>query len=340
MRVLITGHTGFKGSWLSCLLKLQGHELFGFSIDADSQSLYCQASMSDLFATETFNDIGGSRDILDFVEKVKPHSVFHFAAQPLVRVSYEQPLTTFMTNVMGTVNLLEAIRRYDANIPTVVATTDKVYANFGQQKPFVEDDSLGGWDPYSASKASADIAALSYIRSYRLNNTAVVRAGNVIGGGDWSKDRLIPDVIRSLINNSSLEIRYPEAVRPWQHVLDCLNGYLTLSNKLHEGGLSGPWNFGPSLDHGLKTVREVVTKVCEIWGMSRDYRESAEKQLHESNFLMLDSNKARTLLGWSDRFTFQEALEATVLFYRRVQNGESARAVVFEQVESYLRRCA
>ena len=319
------------------MLAAQGHQLFGFSIDIAGNSLYKMAGLEDIFEDESFEDVGDLSALSHAFAQSDPDVVIHLAAQPLVRLSYEDPIRTFQSNVTGTVNLLEVVRKLNPLTPVVIATTDKVYTNHGKSIPFSEDDPLGGWDPYSASKASADIAAQSYIRSYGMDRSAVVRAGNVIGGGDWAEDRLIPDLMRSLAKDSSLKVRFPDAVRPWQHVMDCLNGYLLLAKRLQAGECSGVWNFGPASAENGKTVAEVINLASTTWGSEPNWEVESEEQPHESHFLMLDSSKARLKLGWTDFFDFPRTITETVGFYKRTSEGESERKVLFEQVDDFLK---
>lgn len=264
MRYLITGHTGFKGAWLAAILKAQGHELVGISLPPLDKSLYKEAKLSDLFDQEYFIDIRNRDEFTKAIKESVADVAFHLAAQPLVRESYKFPIETFETNVMGTLNFLEGIKNSDISA-AVVITTDKVYKNKNLTRGYVEDDELGGHDPYSSSKAAADIATQSWIASYETQNISIARAGNVIGGGDWGADRLMPDLVRAFSSSSKTEIRYPNAVRPWQHVADCLNGYIALSRKMLDDHLYGEWNFGPEINIE-NTVAKVANLASASWG--------------------------------------------------------------------------
>ncbi|HEY2846631.1 MAG TPA: CDP-glucose 4,6-dehydratase, partial [Pyrinomonadaceae bacterium] len=300
-RVLVTGHTGFKGSWLAFWLSSLGAEVFGYALEPDTEpNLFSQLKIGDLVTSV----IGDIRDLdsvkRSFIES-QPDIVFHLAAQSLVRRSYRLPVESFETNVMGTVHVLEALRAVEAKA-AVIVTTDKVYENDDLGRAYVEDDMLGGYDPYASSKACAEIATAAYRRSFFSENKtpiifsenktriATARAGNVIGGGDWSEDRLLPDVFRSLVFGEPLTIRNPDAVRPWQHVLDPLNGYMTLAEKLCESGeFAEAWNFGPPADDA-KPVSWVVDRLLENWGDAPHLQMSDGNHPHESRRLSLYSS--------------------------------------------------
>jgi CDP-glucose 4,6-dehydratase len=318
-RVLITGHTGFKGSWLSLWLNQLGAEVTGVSLPSESDITH-----SDLLQLSIGDYRLDIRDLaeLRFVFKTtQPEIVFHLAAQSLVRRSYLDPIETWSTNVMGTVNLLEACRHVSSVRAIVVITTDKCYENLEWPWAYRENDRLGGHDPYSASKAGAELVAASYRNAF-LNFElapllATARAGNVIGGGDWSKDRLIPDLIRALENNQSLEIRSPSATRPWQHVLESLSGYLLLGQKLltADKAFAEAWNFGPEPD-GNRTVAELLDKLHLQWETIRWHVTDQPQPHHEANLLYLDSAKARSKLGWQSVWSIDATLEKTAEWYR------------------------
>lgn len=335
MRVLLTGHTGFKGSWFSLMLKERGCLLAGLSDQFLTDSLYNVARLDELFEKEFFVDIRNREAVEDSITSFMPDLLFHFAAQPLVRDSYSRPHETFDVNVTGTVNVLEAVRNYDPSLPTVVVTTDKVYKNVDKKMGYVEEDELGGSDPYSASKSAADIVAQSYISSFEMSRTAIVRAGNVIGGGDWSKDRLLPDLIRSLIARSPAAIRFPNATRPWQHVLDCLWGYLILADRLVLGECSGVWNFGPAKSHSGHTVSEVVELVLTEWGGEGTWIADSSSHAKEAQLLTLDSSKARRELKWNDVLDFEKSIGMTVDYYKRTLKGESPLEVMKNQLNEF-----
>lgn len=316
MKYLITGHTGFKGSWLSLMLKELGHEVSGISLDPEEQSLFIQAGLSGIYTEDIRSDIRDLQSLRTHISSINPQVIIHLAAQPLVRYSYQHPLETFDSNVMGTLNVLEAAKGLSEIKATLIITTDKVYKNYGHLRGYLESDELGGDDPYSASKAAADIAAQSWIKSFRNHPIAIARAGNVIGGGDWATDRLIPDLVKSYSGNKSALVRNPNSVRPWQHVLDCLNGYLSLVDSMLSSGVSGEWNFGP--DHNQKhTVQEVIEEFaqhfdidCEPWNLDSQLNPS------ESNLLLLDSSKSRDKLDWKDQLDFEESLSWTANWYQ------------------------
>jgi CDP-glucose 4,6-dehydratase len=337
VKVFITGHTGFKGSWFSVMLKERGYLLAGLSDKYLSDSLYNLANLRDLYEQEFFADIRDLDAIENAVQIFKPDLVFHFAAQPLVRDSYSSPHETFEVNVIGTLNVLEALRKYSCQLPAVIVTTDKVYKNFGKDSGYVEEDELGGSDPYSASKSAADILTQSYISSFGMNRTAIVRAGNVIGGGDWSKDRLVPDLIRSLIAKIPAVIRFPDATRPWQHVLDCLSGYLLLSDRLIKGECSGAWNFGPRQAESRRKVREVVDLVLSMWDGQNTWITDRGSNAKEAHLLELDSSKARRELEWDDAMHFEKAIQMTVDFYKRALTGEQTIEIMKSQLNEFKR---
>jgi CDP-glucose 4,6-dehydratase len=335
MHYLITGHTGFKGSWLSLILSLQGHAVSGISLDPESKSLYIDTGLSNIFNKDFRVDIR-DRDLLRrAVEKISPEVIIHLAAQPLVRYSYLHPQETFDTNVMGTINLLEATRTLKNLKAVLIVTTDKVYKNFNHLRGYVETDELGGMDPYSASKAAADIAAQSWIESFADIPMTIARAGNVIGGGDWAVDRIIPDLVRAYSLNEKLVIRYPEAIRPWQHVLDCLNGYLKLIDAQISQQVSGQWNFGPDL-LTKSTVAHLVTKFGEAMGVDDStWLLETSSNPHEAGYLLLDSTKARSILGWRDRLDFDSTIDWTAAWYKKAMNRD-VRSVTEEQVSKFL----
>jgi len=334
MKFLITGHTGFKGSWLAMMLKVQGHEIVGISLPACENSLYTQAELKDVFNEEHFIDIRQRGNLREAVEASKVDFAFHLAAQPLVRQSYITPIETFETNVIGTLNFLDAIKDSDIK-GSLVVTTDKVYKNMNHLRGYVESDELGGRDPYSASKAAADIATQSWISSQELENISIARAGNVVGGGDWATDRLIPNLVSSFIAQRPAQIRYPEAIRPWQHVLDCLSGYIRLSDAMLRSGIHGIWNFGPEI-RIENTVGKVADAAALIWGNSASWDHDSSSHLHESGYLLLDSSKARAELEWKDFLNFESTIEWTLSFYSAVAGGENSRDLLENQVNTYL----
>lgn len=315
MHYLVTGHTGFKGSWLSLMLHMKGHTVSGISLDPPQKSLFNQANLSNLFQNDLRIDIRNSHELSSAVKRIDPEVIIHLAAQPLVRESYLDPVGTFETNVLGTLNLLEATRNLTNLSATLVITTDKVYKNHNHLRGYIETDELGGDDPYSASKAAADIATQSWVKSFATSPMAIARAGNVIGGGDWATDRIIPDLVNAYSSNQIPSLRYPHAIRPWQHVLDCLNGYLKLVDSMISNGVSGEWNFGPSLD-AKKTVEELTFQVAAQYGLTSEvWKLESDSQPHEAGYLLLDSSKARLELDWSDCLDFEDAIQWTIQWY-------------------------
>jgi CDP-glucose 4,6-dehydratase len=337
MHYLITGHTGFKGSWLALMLHLQGHTVSGISLDPQQISLFNQANLKDLFKHDFRVDIRKSQELQDAIRRIDPDVIVHLAAQPLVRESYRDPVGTFETNVLGTLNVLEATKGLLNLKATLIITTDKVYKNHNHLRGYIESDELGGDDPYSASKAGADIAAQSWIKSFAKSPVAIARAGNVIGGGDWAADRIIPDIVNAFSSNQLPKLRYPHAIRPWQHVLDCLNGYLVLIDKMLAGGTTGEWNFGPKLEEKYE-VRDLVKAFAKAWGVRGNetaWIVQENEQLHEAGYLLLDSTKARQSLGWSDKLSFEQNVEWTSTWYLKASNSE-AREITSYQIEEFL----
>jgi len=346
-RVLVTGHTGFKGSWLCEWLLELGAEVTGISLEPDTEpALFNQLDL----AQRVRHHIGDVRDF-EVVQKVlneaRPDVIFHLAAQPLVRRSYKDPVETYQTNMVGTLNLLEALRGYEHPCSAVIVTTDKCYENTGRTDGYRENDPLGGYDPYSASKACAEIITSSYRRSFFQNSPvriASARAGNVIGGGDWAADRIVPDCMRSLIGGQPVAVRNRSAIRPWQHVLEPLGGYLMLALHLHpEVDVTGEdrakldsFNFGP-LPAAQRSVQDLVEEVLLHWpGTWQDFTPSEAP--HEAAVLTLDISKAKEVLGWEPRWSFEAAITETVFWYRDSQAGEQEiAAMTRDQIRRYMR---
>lgn len=334
-KVLITGHTGFKGSWLALWLSELGAEITGLSLIPDAYPNHWD--LLNLGIDHYIQDIRDAMSVEHMVKKIRPEIVFHLAAQPLVRRSYLDPLETWSTNVIGTANVLEACRKTPSVRAIVIVTSDKCYEN-KESVDFREDDRLGGHDPYSASKAATEILAASYKCSY-FNSIgssllATARAGNVIGGGDWSEDRLIPDVIKSITGNTALEIRFPGATRPWQHVLESLSGYLVLGQKLLENNQEfvGCWNFGPEPENS-RTVFDVLSQLKNYWPQL-SWQEVQSLQPHEAKTLSLDSSKARNHLDWKSIWSFNQTISAVADWYNVYlkEGGIKSR----EQLFSYI----
>jgi CDP-glucose 4,6-dehydratase len=338
-RVLLTGHTGFKGCWLLLWLETLGAEIFGCSLPPAEPSLF-NAAIKDDTKYGIFADIRDAERLTREMARFAPEIVFHLAAQPLVRESYREPGKTYETNVMGTVNLLEAVRQTGTVKSLVVITTDKCYRDMGWEWGYRETDSLGGADPYSSSKACVELLCDAWRRSFFKDGDtllATARAGNVIGGGDWAPDRIVPDAIRAFQSGGTLEIRSPNAVRPWQHVLEPLYGYLTLAERLYNGDRSceAAWNFGPSSDES-RNVRSLVERLSALWGEGAKYTVKPDNSLHESHSLRLDSSRAIQNLAWRPRLGFEEALSMTVGWYRRVFNGEDSLSLTQNQISKYM----
>jgi len=341
-RVLLTGHTGFKGGWLSLWLQKKGAVVAGYALQpAYAESLFELASVGE-HMDSVIADIRDLDALKGVFERFRPEIVFHLAAQPLVRLSYVEPAETFETNVLGTVNLLEAVRKTRDCRVVVSITSDKCYENKEWVWGYRETDPMGGHDPYSASKGCAEIVNAAYRRSFfealgeRQIALATARAGNVIGGGDFSKDRLVPDIMAAIVKGKSLNIRSPGAIRPWQHVLEPLSGYMLLAEKLWGSpkDYAQSWNFGPAAEDS-RPVRWMVEKLIERWGEGVPWELDSAPNFHEANALTLDSTKARVSLGWKPRWTLDQALSAIVNWYKAYQRGDSIRDVVLRQIAAY-----
>ena len=340
-RVLITGHTGFKGAWLTLLLESQGAKVFGLSNPPPtSPSLYQLAQTSCFLVDEFIADVTDFQAVNEAIENSRPTILFHLAAQPLVLESYRDPITTFSSNVMGTVNILQAARSCDSLTAVVVITTDKCYADTGKGKPYAEGDRLGGYDPYSASKACAELVTSSFEKSFFQSEQslklATARAGNVIGGGDWAQDRLIPDCVLAFQANQSITLRNPHSIRPWQHVLDPLRGYMLLAQHLCSTRQSElAWNFGPDTNDEV-TTGAVAEIARQAWGGGTIELQQEKTNLVETNILKLDSSKAQINLDWSTHWNTKTAVENTMQWYRSVFDGEPALNATLRQIDNYL----
>lgn len=324
-KVFVTGHTGFKGSWLCSVLNVLGAEIAGFSLAPTSELSHFKLLNENV--NSTIADIANANLLKEALLTFRPEIVFHLAAQPLVRESYHNPVNTYQTNVIGTLNLLEAVRNCSSVKSVVIITTDKVYENKEWIYPYRENDQLGGYDMYSSSKACAEILTQSYQRSFFNLNAypekhqvliATARAGNVIGGGDWSRDRLIPDIIRATINNEKTVIRNPSAIRPWQHVLDCLYGYLILGKALLEEKkeFAEAWNFSP-YSFESRTVQEVASITMQLWPSIQFEIEKNISHHHEAELLKLDNSKAISRLHWTPKWNTKKAIEETINWYKK-----------------------
>jgi CDP-glucose 4,6-dehydratase len=345
-RVLVTGHTGFKGAWLCEWLLALGAEVHGVALAPEERSLFGSLGLERRLQ-HTLLDVREGGDLLMHVAALRPDYIFHLAAQPIVRLSYREPIATFETNVLGTANLLEAVQDGDFPCAVVVVTSDKCYANDGHARAFREDDPLGGHDPYSASKAAAEIVTASYRDSFFAHDTRVglasARAGNVIGGGDWAADRIVPDAVRALEAGKTVPVRNPNFTRPWQHVLEPLGGYLLLGAKLEAARASGDpaeikniasaFNFGPGPGSN-RTVGELTEEILKHWPGKWE-QAPQEKHLPEAPLLSLDIAKAREVLGWEPRWDFARTVGETVAWYRAVEAGRDAAAETQAQISAY-----
>jgi CDP-glucose 4,6-dehydratase len=337
-RVLLTGHTGFKGAWLALWLRKLGARVTGIALPpTTTPSLFQLASIQD--TTEThFLDIRDPGALAQRIHSAKPEIVLHLAAQSLVRAGYRDPVGTFAANIMGTAHVLDALRGLDSVRAAVMVTTDKVYRNVAATVPFREDDPLGGHDPYSASKAASEIVVSSYRDAFLASQGVVIataRAGNVIGGGDWCDNRLIPDAVRAWQRASVLEIRKPDAVRPWQHVLEPLSGYLTLAEKIwHQPALAGAYNFGPATSE-VASVRTVVELARAAYGSGEVRYGVADPGPHEADWLMLDTSKAAETLGVAPRWNLEEGVGRTMRWYRDLHAGADARELCDAEISAY-----
>jgi CDP-glucose 4,6-dehydratase len=338
-KVLVTGHTGFKGSWLCLWLQSMGAEVVGYSAGSPSSPcLFDLAGVGDAM-TNVDGDIRDTAKVRDVVASQRPEVVIHMAAQPLVRRSYVDPVGTYATNVMGTVNLLDAVRQVDDVRVAINVTTDKVYENREWEWGYREGEPKGGRDPYSNSKACSELVTSAYRESFFGDESGVavatVRAGNVIGGGDWGQDRLIPDVMRAALDREELLIRNPAAIRPWQHALNPLSGYLKLAESLWESNeLADGWNFGPD-DRDARPVQWILERLSALWGEPIPWRHDGGSHPHEAMYLRLDSSKARVRLGWTPRWDLDQALTSIVSWYKAYREGEDLREHSLRQIEEF-----
>lgn len=341
-RVLVTGHTGFKGSWLSLWLHGMGAKVTGFALPPPSDPSLFAAARIDELVTHVEGDVRDLAAVRAAVETARPELIFHLAAQPLVRLSYAEPVETYATNVMGTVHVLEAARHVPGVRGIVCVTSDKCYANREWVWPYRESDPMGGHDPYSSSKGCAELVAGAWRNSYFSDDgpaLATVRAGNVIGGGDWAEDRLIPDLVRAFEAGAAPLIRSPDAVRPWQHVLEALSGYLQIADRLLDGdrAFADAWNFGPS-DEDARPVGWIVERMRAAWGGGAAPRADTGPRPHEAGLLRLDCSKARAALGWRPALDLETALNWIVDWHKAVADGGDARAETLAQIAAYRAR--
>ena len=342
-KIYITGHTGFKGAWLCIILNLLKSKIYGYALKPSSNSLFEKSKIKKNLLSNTYSDINNLKKLKQDIKNIKPEIVFHLAAQPLVLDSYRNPLKTFNTNVMGTINLLESIKNIKSIKSVIIITTDKVYKVGIKNKSYSEDDELGGIDPYSASKASAELAVNSYIRSFYENSllknrVSTARAGNVIGGGDYSKERLLPDIIKSIKNKATLKVRNPNSVRPWQHVIDPLVGYLILAQKQYSGMLKTSnyaWNFGPNKNNFKKVI-----DIIEFIKKKQKFKYTLFKTNRdkETKILKLNSKKSKQKLKWSPKWNLKKTLDKIIEWNLLVNKGISAKKVCEKQFLMYINK--
>lgn len=344
-KVFLTGHTGFKGSWLSIWLSAMGANVTGFALEAPTQpSLFNSAKVDKILANSYISDIRNLESLTKAILESKPDIIIHMAAQPLVRESYINPVETFSTNVMGTVNLLEAARKSSSVKAVLNVTTDKCYENKEWIWGYRENEPLGGYDPYSSSKACSELVTSSYRNSFYNGNDynkhgvaiASARAGNVIGGGDWAVDRLVPDCLRALVAGEVIRVRNPNSIRPWQHVLEPLSGYITLIQKMWGNGavFSDSWNFGPSHEDA-KPVGWIVDQLCRLWGENSGYIIDTGEHPHEANYLKLDISKANQKLNWYPNWNLNIALEKIVEWGRAFQSNNDMQEICLKQIGEF-----
>ncbi len=338
-RVLLTGHTGFKGSWLGLWLQSMGAQLRGIALAAPTTPALFDVARVAAGMDHCIADIRDYGAIKSLMHEFQPEIVLHLAAQPLVRQSYDQPIETYATNVMGTVHVLEAARHAGSVRAIVNVTTDKCYENREWAWGYRENEPMGGHDPYSSSKGCAELVSSAYRQSFLAESgiaLATARAGNVIGGGDWAADRLVPDIFRALERGEPVRIRNPGAIRPWQHVLEPLSGYLLLAQQLIQHGQANAegWNFGPN-DHDARSVGQIVELLCEAWGEGARWEPAGEPGPHEATLLKLDISKARARLGWNPRWPLPRALQEIIGWHRAWLRQEDMHAVCLQQIADY-----
>lgn len=346
-RVLITGHTGFKGSWLSVWLQKLGAEVTGYAHQPEGNPNMFSVAKIENGMNSIIADVQDLNSLISCIKNSRPEIIIHMAAQSLVKTSYDEPVETYATNVMGTVNVLEAVRCSQGVKAVVIVTSDKCYHNHGSVRGYQEDDPMGGYDPYSSSKGCAELVTSAYrnsyfnVQDYSQHGVAIasVRAGNVIGGGDWSENRLIPDMIKGFMKNEPVMIRNPDATRPWQHVLEPLEGYLALSEKLYIEGekYAEGWNFGPEKED-TKPVSWLADSLTKHWGGGVSWKQDASYHPHEAHCLMLDSSKAREQLKWLPRLPLDTALKWTVEWYKTYIDNKNIREYTEHQISRYQNR--
>jgi CDP-glucose 4,6-dehydratase len=343
-KIFVTGHTGFKGGWLVLWLRSLGAQVTGYALHPPTTPSLFELARVDDGVESVIGDVRDAARLSAVISQAAPEIVFHMAAQPLVRRSYELPAETYQTNVMGTVNLLEAVRRTASVRAVINVTTDKCYENREWHWGYRENEPLGGHDPYSSSKACSELITAAYRSSffhpdrYAGHGVALAsaRAGNVIGGGDWAADRLVPDCVQALLAGTPVRVRNPRAIRPWQHVLEPLSGYLTLAQSLYEQGArhASGWNFGPA-ESDARPVEWIVRRICANWSQGASYEIDRGDHPHEASYLKLDCSQARSELGWSPRWSLETALDKTIDWARGYQTGADMREITLAQIESY-----
>ncbi len=346
-RVFVTGHTGFKGSWLCLWLHFLGAKITGYALDPPTDPNLFELCKLDKLINSIICDVRDLDSLKKSMLETKPGIVIHMAAQPLVRESYRNPVETYSTNVMGTVNLIEATRNCNSIRAILNVTSDKCYENKDWCWGYRENEPLGGFDPYSNSKACSELITLSYRDSffnkkeYETHGVclASARAGNVIGGGDWGIDRLFPDCIRAFLKGENVVIRYPNAVRPWQHVFEPVSGYLLLIQKMYENGpeYAGGWNFGPN-DYDAKTVEWVIKEICTKWGEGASYEIDRDRgeNFHEANYLKLDCSKAKSLLNWHPKWSLTQAIDCVIEWTKAYKESQNVKEVCLRQIKEYM----
>ncbi len=346
-KVFVTGHTGFKGTWLVLLLRELGAEVKGYALPPlEHNALYHQVR-AELYCESVIGDIRNREKLHREIDKFRPDFIFHMAAQALVIDSYVNPVETFQTNVMGTVHVLDALREINYPCKAIMITTDKVYENKEREAPYQEHEPLGGYDPYSNSKACCELATTSYRLSffnpeqYNEHHTSIasVRSGNVIGGGDWSENRILPDIARALTADEIILVRNPDSVRPWQHVLDPLHGYLVLGAKMVEDPVkfAQAYNFGPEPSERM-TVKELVEEAIDVWGTGAFDVSANPKKVHEAGLLRLDITKAKTELNWQPKYSAREAVQETIAWYKATKEGQDIKSFTEFQIAKFFER--